>query len=396
MIAVIADDFTGAAEIGGIGLRYGLKVVIETEDIQDYKADLLIIATDTRSLSAKEASALIFKVTKKILMLNPDYIFKKVDSVLRGNIADELFSQIEASGKSRAIIVAANPIFKRMIRKGIYYIDNIPLSETNFALDPEYPVSSSNVLEIVGKGKKLVYSDLKPTDDLPENGLIIGDVTSFDDLEKWTERLDNNTVIAGASGFFDMLLAGKKTFQSGVETHNIIPFGTNVLYVFGSAFPKDLDALKKMDGGDFYISNMPEEIYYNNNYDPSYLEKWADDIVKGILRRQKVVASIDYAPVNDPDIALRIKESIGKLIKRVTERININELLIEGGSTTSVVLKYMNINKLIPIQELETGVIRMKIDEYPKLCLTTKPGSYFWPDSVWLTKDVLPIKGVTE
>lgn len=30
MIAVIADDFTGAAEIGGIGLHYELKVEIAT------------------------------------------------------------------------------------------------------------------------------------------------------------------------------------------------------------------------------------------------------------------------------------------------------------------------------------------------------------------------------
>jgi len=37
MIAVIADDFTGAAEIGGVGLRYGLQVLIETEvnDVSD-------------------------------------------------------------------------------------------------------------------------------------------------------------------------------------------------------------------------------------------------------------------------------------------------------------------------------------------------------------------------
>jgi hypothetical protein len=34
MIAVIADDFTGAAEICGIGLRHGLNVILETEAIK--------------------------------------------------------------------------------------------------------------------------------------------------------------------------------------------------------------------------------------------------------------------------------------------------------------------------------------------------------------------------
>jgi len=55
MIAVIADDFTGAAELGGLGLRYGMSVEIETEVTNDCKVDLLIIATDTRSVSKKQA-----------------------------------------------------------------------------------------------------------------------------------------------------------------------------------------------------------------------------------------------------------------------------------------------------------------------------------------------------
>ena len=41
MIVVIADDFTGAAEIGGIGLKYGLKVVIET-NLENHVKSLFI------------------------------------------------------------------------------------------------------------------------------------------------------------------------------------------------------------------------------------------------------------------------------------------------------------------------------------------------------------------
>ena len=49
MLAVIADDLTGAAEIGGIGLSYGLKVEISSKVNPSTEADLLVIATDTRS-----------------------------------------------------------------------------------------------------------------------------------------------------------------------------------------------------------------------------------------------------------------------------------------------------------------------------------------------------------
>ena len=62
MIAVIADDFTGAAEIGGVGLRYGLKVVIKTSVDDPEEADLMIMATDTRSMTAEEAFREVEKV----------------------------------------------------------------------------------------------------------------------------------------------------------------------------------------------------------------------------------------------------------------------------------------------------------------------------------------------
>ena len=385
MIAVIADDFTGAAEIGGVGLRNRLKVVIETEYIQNSDADLLIIATDTRSLQASEASEHIIKITERLLKFNPKFIFKKVDSVLRGNITKELIAQIETSHQKRSVIVAANPIFKRIIRDGVYYIDYVPLEKTWFSSDPEYPVRSSSVLEILGSSDKWPIISLKHDDYMPDNGFIVGDVNDMDDFQKWSHLIDDKTLPAGSSGFFNALLEGQRIF--GTENYPVIPFGDRALYVLGSTYPKEPDFLKKLEENGHFISNIPDEIYYNKNFNKCHLDLWADNIARGIIAHKKVITPILRSPSQEPDLAFRIRENIGELIKKVLERIEINELLIEGGSTTSVVLKYLNINKLIPIQELDTGVIRMKIDEFPDLCITTKPGSYFWPDSVWFPND---------
>jgi D-threonate/D-erythronate kinase len=385
MIAVIADDFTGAAEIGGIGLRHGLKVVIGTETLQHTDTDLFIIATDTRSLRADEASGIIEKITRELLELKPVFIYKKIDSVLRGNIADELMAQMRISGKDKAIVIAANPVFKRIIRNGIYYIDNIPLHETSFSSDLQYPVLSSSVKEIVGNTS---VASLLPNSDLPDHGLVIGDVSDVDDLEKWTVRIDEKTLPAGASGFFDALLMKHMAISEPVDI-TPPPFGENALYVLGSAFPKENGMLDKVG---HYLSNMPRELYFNRDYAPRYLENWADDIVRGIREHKKVVASVIHPLSDDPDISLRVREIIGQLVQKVLGKTEINELIIEGGSTTSVVLKYLNIKKLLPLQELETGVIRMSIDGRPGLCLTTKPGSYLWPEDIWLLQTTPDMK----
>jgi uncharacterized protein YgbK (DUF1537 family) len=54
MIAVIADDFTGAAELAGISLRYGLTVSVCLHDEISTDADVLIISTDSRSLKKRK------------------------------------------------------------------------------------------------------------------------------------------------------------------------------------------------------------------------------------------------------------------------------------------------------------------------------------------------------
>lgn len=390
MIAVIADDFTGAAEIGGIGLRHGLSVIIETRPTQHHQADLLIIAADTRSLPPPEAAAQIGIITRQLMRFQPGFIFKKLDSVLRGNITAELVAQMEVSGKNRSIVVAANPVFQRIIRNGMYYVDHMPLNKTHFSSDPEYPITSASVLEIVKTEEKVPLINLKPGDALPEKGLIFGDVVDQDDLEQWAMRMDNDTLLAGASGFFNAILSKQTLFATHLSKKSLASpkFRGKALFVLGSTFSKDMHVSKHLNGNGHYLSNMPKEIYYNRHFAHHSLDQWADDIVKAFREHQKVIVTIAHARSSERNIEFRIRENIGALIKRVVEKVDLNELLLEGGNTTSAVLRHLEIKKLWPIQELDTGVIRMKIGESSNFYLTTKPGSYFWPEHLWISQDI--------
>ena len=55
MIVVIADDFSGAAEIAGIAWRYGIRTVVQTEIDLSVNYDLVIIDSNSRSKNEKEA-----------------------------------------------------------------------------------------------------------------------------------------------------------------------------------------------------------------------------------------------------------------------------------------------------------------------------------------------------
>ena len=55
MIGVIADDLTGAAEIGAVGLRHDLRAEIVRTGEPSGRADVVCMDTDSRSCPADEA-----------------------------------------------------------------------------------------------------------------------------------------------------------------------------------------------------------------------------------------------------------------------------------------------------------------------------------------------------
>ena len=85
MIVVIADDITGAAEMGGIGLRYNLDVVLSDDVNISCNPDLLVIYTNTRSMEKKEAAALMKELTAKAKELKPSFFYKKIYSQCKCN-----------------------------------------------------------------------------------------------------------------------------------------------------------------------------------------------------------------------------------------------------------------------------------------------------------------------
>lgn len=380
MIAVIADDFTGAAEIGGVGLKYGLKVVVETRMNGAVDADLLVVAANTRSMGEVDAFNEIEKITKELLKYEPEFIYKKVDSVLRGNIATEIIAQLKITGKSRAVMVAGNPSFGRIIENGLYSVKGIPLAETSFAYDPEFPVESSTVTEIVKSGKIQITS-LAVDEVMPENGIVIGDVCSEDEMRKWAKKIDSDNLVAGGAGFFDVILSEKYSVVLP-DCNQGINIGGKALCVMGSKYPKSASLPMGVSKNDAVRLNMPDEIYENCNFDYKLLEIWAVQIVDELKKNKKVIVTVEQGHSREPGLSGRIRKNMGELVKRVADKIELTDLIVEGGATTSEVLRLMDINKLFPERLVTAGIIQMKTVEYPKLTITTKPGSYPWPGNV--------------
>lgn len=150
-LLVIADDFTGANDTGVALVAQGMSVCVQFDVtgsvVKVGTGHALIYSTDSRAMSAEDAAE---KVTQAVLAGSPvstekGWVFKKIDSTLRGNLGAETEAVLMALDCPLAIIAPAVPELGRVIKDGLCYVNGRLLTETEFATDPKTPVSTASV-----------------------------------------------------------------------------------------------------------------------------------------------------------------------------------------------------------------------------------------------------------
>jgi uncharacterized protein YgbK (DUF1537 family) len=381
MIAVIADDLTGAAELAGIGLEHGLKTEVTTNVEQAHYTDLLIIATDTRSLSEVDAKRIIYEITLKLVTLKPRVIFKKIDSVLRGHILAELSCQLEASNAKRVMIVPGNPHHNKKVKDGIYYYNDHPVHLSNYSIDPAFPVISSNVSDMLRADGTLPI--LKTHEKLPDEGITVCEAAGEQDLKHWIEQTDNNTIIAGAAGLFKHLLGHLGHAQSSPVNNPDLLFAQR-LFVFGSTFYQGKNDVNNGFMNKIPVIYIPSWIIADHDHKQHLYESYANEVVQNLKEHESAIIAIHPDTTKELDVEpVSLAHKMGMLVKCISQHIHLRELLIEGGATAWAILEHLQISKLHPLQQISPGVIRMGIAGNNQLYVTLKPGSYEWPAPVW-------------
>jgi uncharacterized protein YgbK (DUF1537 family) len=381
MIIVFADDFSGAAEMAGIGLRYGLRTEIHTDKIIPVKTDLLVIDSSTRLASEKEAGHKIDKLAMQLKGIDFDWLYKKTDSVLRGHILTELKSLMINFGRPDVLLVPQNPGIGRVIRQGKYFINNIPLDETEFAEDPDFPRQSSEVLKLMGEpdGSGVNLLDVHQKNQL--KGITIGSATSENDLELWAKYLTPEIMPAGGSEFFRAILNAKGMVPKSFVSAQYFDAGKRILIIRGSTSKSGEILIRNWEKKKIGICNIPCAVSKLNQ---NYVRSWQDSIKNAFKKTNMVVLTIDQQIERVPDSVGSLSDVLASITSEVLHTVPLDELFIEGGDTASGILRLLGWNRFYPVEEWDLGVVRMKISDDPSIHLTTKPGSYPWPEKIFI------------
>jgi len=391
MIGVIADDLTGAAELAGIGLRYGLTAEVIVQGECNGKAELVCVDTDSRSCTANEAARRAAAAARELRKAGAAWIYKKVDSVLRGNVLAEAQAIQKALGLRGVLLAPANPCFGRVIRGGRYFVNGKPINQTDFARDPEYPRTSSNVLEMLGAAKTDAVSVCRLAMALPTSGIILGEVSSSADVEKWASRSTVEKLPAGGAEFFGALLnrvqrSGK---SSGFPKRSEITLKrkrgetkARELFVCGSTSDYTEQFVGEARSMGTPVFSLIRSNGKNYSYSPTMVEAVAEQAMLAFESHSRVVVAVGRPLIERRGIARRLTRSLVKIAVLVMARVKPEHVYAEGGATAAELVRQLGWRRMAVLNELAPGVITLSLAGRKSVVLTIKPGSYpGWPKS---------------
>lgn len=376
-LLIIADDFTGALDTGvQFAIQGACTKIVSGKDAEHLqigreKAEVIIVDTETRHLSGEQAYRVVVKLAAKALKENIPYIFKKTDSALRGNIGMELAALLEVSSEKFLPFIPALPALHRVTRKGIHYIDAVPIAETVFGKDPFEPVTSSYIKDLFHHTQihaEIIKKSENYNLELDQPAVGIFDADTMEDIRNIVTELNNKNelrIMAGCAGLASVLSEILEFSHNIKEKPELSkPF----LIICGSLNPiskKQIEYAQKQGYSRFTIS---EEKQLEADYQESEEGKdWLASMKTEL--NNSGAAMIDTGLSKEErfkceDTRKKIATGLGDIVKRLINDSNCKTVMIIGGDTLSGFVEQTGCEEITLIGEIKPGTVlsTMRID----------------------------------
>ena len=382
---VIADDFTGGAEIAGIGWRAGMTVRLHVISLNSPSVvvgeskscvntnhttkDPTVFVTNTRSLSETEAKATIHRLLQELSLSSTSELFVKIDSAMRGHIIEETILIARELAVERILIIPQNPSKGRTITDGNYYINGVPIENTNFRHDPEYPILSSDVLNILHHGVNHSALQVKMLDiDEPlRNGVFVAEASTINDIKKQLAKADEQTLIVGAADCFQEYINCQLSIVN-YQLSIIQSLFSDTIIVQGSTQSQQLKGIPALSDFSVYSITDMEETFM-------------EQTIESYLRSKKLILNTGKKKSISQEQATLLCQSFADKATRVIRECKPRTIIVEGGATAFAIVTRLGWNQFTVHEELAAGIVALIQDtekHFPTPILIVKPGSYPW------------------
>ncbi|HEX9046828.1 MAG TPA: four-carbon acid sugar kinase family protein, partial [Verrucomicrobiae bacterium] len=310
MIGVIADDLTGAAELGAVGLRHGLSAEIIRAGKPSGTADLVCVDTDSRSCEPAAAGKRAAAAAKMLRTAGAEWIYKKVDSVLRGQVTAEVEAVLRQLRLDRALLLPANPSLGRTIRDGQYFVHGKPINKTEFARDPEYPRRSAQVVRLLQAPEKFLLRVVNGDRTLSDGTIVIGEASTSADVQDWATFRSANMLPAGGSEFFGALLRcavdnapanslSAEVLRSESAESNAASIGEREFFISGTSTQEARQFAVTAKHNKTPVFALPQELAWGAEFTSAAVTSVAQRVVAGFDHHSRVILTVGLPSVRN-------------------------------------------------------------------------------------------------
>ncbi|MDD5954737.1 MAG: four-carbon acid sugar kinase family protein [Firmicutes bacterium] len=399
-IVIIADDLTGACDTG-IKFRncdWETTVCVRAQichNLDTVGSPVVSINTDTRSVTPEEAYETVSSTLKAIKGFGDCFYYKKVDSVLRGNIASELEACFHVLNAEFALIAPAFPTTNRRVLDGRLYIGAEDAPEAVVDAQAVVTAGSRRIcrsvsLETIRSGPEAVIDRIRQ---LQEEGatLILADSWCNGDLRIVAQaamHFGSRCIPVGSAGLARHLAVllddGSKPKSSAPKEHDF-PKGA-LMVVVGTQHPatvEQVQRLKAEEPMDTYLLEVegitPENV--------SQRVKDLLDTGRTAAENKGILLTTDRI-YNDTDRCRHLLQAnahncsiltaIGLAVKELSRRTPVRGIIATGGDVASRIFGQLHLDRIALMKEPSPGIVigQAEGEDNMKVLIATKSGGF--------------------
>ncbi len=387
IIGIIADDLTGANDTS---LQFHMKgcntqILLDcnVEPVGKSSTQAWAVSTETRNKPVEEAVKTVASIADSFVKtLNVEYLYKKIDSTLRGNIARETLAVLESMNGDAAVVVPAFPSEGRTTVGGYHLLKGIPLERTEVARDPQSPISQTHIptllaqqlgskdkislipLITVMKGAGPILLELQKLIK-EEKKLIVIDAVSITDMEQIAlaiEKSSYNILPCGSAGLAQVITKSwlpDTKYQHITKTFPDLP----IFIVSGSMTTLSKTQIEKLSKSDEFDSYVLELSVEQVQDEPS--EKIVERLIEHLEIEKVVVVHMADIQANSEEksentfsgknLPKLITDYLAILSKKIIDKKNVIFVTI-GGETSYKCCNSIGSKQLQLVDEVEPAI----------------------------------------
>lgn len=415
-IGILADDLTGASDTGlqfrEAGLRTWVLTQLPAKDGAAVPAEVQALSLNlgTRHLDARQSFARTQQGLAWLRQEGCASFYLKVDSTLRGHVAEAVVALRREVGSDLAVVAPAFPQAGRLTIGGYQLVEGIPVGLSSYALDPLAPVTQSHLptmlaetgervglieLRTVLAGWEAIAGELARMR-VADVRLVVVDAARPDDLKAIATAIQHAPYMVlpvGSAGLANALCDPKPPhLLFAPKKRHLLGSAPPVLVVNGSANPVSLAQLRHLAQSTRVVEADVRQLVLT---DADELERLARQILQSLLGGQDVVLtpsqSVEQVRRDQQlgaalglsawQMGHHLAQMLARVVRRVVDQGEVANLVLVGGETAGAVCARLPGDR-VEILEAVLPAVPCGLVVGTGLRIVTKSGGFGAPDAL--------------